>query len=208
MSDQDSVAAPVSDSANGGAAIQPEPDTKVFSQDEVNRIAGRARTEAIDKFAKDMGLANADDLGGIIKAQQEAAEASKTELQKAIDARLKAEQTAQKALDTANEKLIKAAFMAEAGKHQAAHPQDAYRLADLTGIKLTEAGEVEGVEAAVTALIENGRLTTSGKPTPPNLNGGAGSGDRPASKGAQPTQEEMEMARKMGVSIENYLKNK
>jgi len=206
---------PESDSVNGDATQQPEPDSRVlFSQDEVNRINAetkrRAKKQAEADFLAKFGVSSPDDLAAIVKAQKAAEDAQKSELEKAIAAQAKAEKKAEVALQAANDKLIRAAFLAEAGKVQAQYPKDAFLLADKSEIKLTDEGEVEGVEAAVKVLVDSGRLSTTGKPKAPNLDNGAGTGKRSTEKSGvdKLTQAEIAQANKMGVSLEDYAKNK
>ena len=51
-------------------------------------------------------------------------------------------------------------------------------------------------------------LLQPGKPKPPNLDNGAGSGQRAGGKNIRLTQEEIAMANKMNISLEDYAKNK
>ncbi len=68
--------------ANGG---------KTFTQDEVNAIVGRTRTEGREvgerALLEKLGVKSADDLTSIIQAARQAEEANKTELQRAQDAK-------------------------------------------------------------------------------------------------------------------------
>jgi len=120
--------------------------------------------------------------------------------------RLKAElDAAKKAIEVANEKardmLIRSAFVAEAAKLGAQHPEDVYVLADKAGVDVNESGVVEGVADAVKALVDAGRVTLGGKPRAPELNSGAGGGER-SSGSTQLTAGEIEAARLMGIPIE------
>ena len=120
--------------------------------------------------------------------------------------RLKAElDAAKKAIEVANEKardmLIRSAFVAEAAKLGAQHPEDVYVLADKAGVDVNESGVVEGVADAVKALVDAGRVTLGGKPRAPELNSGAGGGER-SSGSTQLTAGEIEAARLMGIQIE------
>ena len=102
--------------------------------------------------------------------------------------------------------MLRAAFLAEAGRRGAKHPNDAFMLADLSSVTID--GEViEGVEGAVQALIDSGRLPLVGKQQAPPLDGGAGSGSRPGVK-VKLTPDEIQAAKNMGVSLEDYAKYK
>lgn len=200
-------------SATGGAEQSPGTgEERVFTQDELNRINKRTKEQAeqraVNGLLETLGLESVDDLQAAIKAKQELENANKSELEKAMEAQRKAEQRAEAAVKAANDKLIKAALMAEAGKLGVSHPQDAHLLADMSKIELDDTGEVIGASEVVKELVESGRLVTTGKPKPPNLDNGAGGGDRQSDKAAKLTQEEIAIANKMGVSLEDYAKQK
>lgn len=131
-----------------------------------------------------------------------------SELEKAQKRAAEAEAAKDRALQEANDRLIKAAFIAEAAKAGAAHPEDAFALADLGAVAITDDGAVSGVAEAVKALVEGERLVMTGRPTAPNLDGGAGGGERTGEKAVRLSQEELEMARKMGLTPEQYQKGK
>jgi len=107
------------------------------------------------------------------------------------------------ALKLAQDRLIRASFVAEAAKANAAHPEDAFSLADLSGVAIDDNGQVSGVSAAVTALIEGNRLVLSTRPAAPALDGGAGGGTRSVST-VKLTDEQVKVARNMGLSPEDY----
>ncbi len=159
-------------------------------------------------------------------ANKEAAERRKRleELEKAEEARKQAEMTeldrlkaenealrkqAEAAVARAQDTLIRAAFVAEAAKAGAAHPDDVYLLADKSGVLVDDDGTVSGVAEAVKALIDAGRVPLAGKPKAPALDGGAGSGDRGnGSASVKLTPEEIAAAKKMGISLDAYAKRK
>lgn len=181
---------------------QSDDQGRVFTQEELDRIVG-------DRLARERGkYADYDDLKAAAAKLKELEDANKTELEKAQEAREAAERAAQAALTAANERLMRAAFLAQAAQAGAAHPEDAYALADKAGVVVAEDGTVSGVDAAVAALVEAGRLVMSGRPAAPNLDGGAGGGDRPSEKAAKLTAEELEIAAKMGITPEEYAKYK
>jgi len=116
------------------------------------------------------------------------------------------EQYAEAALD-AQVKLLEAAVIAEAGKARAKQPRDAWMLIDQSSLTVGEDGAITGAEDAVKALIDAGRLPTLDKPLAPSTDAGAGSGQKP-DPNAVATEEQIEMARKMGVSVDDYMKYK
>lgn len=140
------------------------------------------------------------------QAEAKRKEAEMTELQRLQKQAVDAEAARDAAIQNANATLIRAAFIAEAAKLGALHPDDAYALADKTGVTLAD-GLVTGAAEAVKALIEAKRLPVGSQLQAPNLNAGAGGGQRPDAV-PQATPEEVAEARKLGIKIEDYMKAK
>ena len=109
----------------------------------------------------------------------------------------------------ARETTIRSAFVAAAAQANATNPADAYALAMADGATIeVEDGRVSGVDEAVKALVDAGRLPTK-RAAAPNLDGGAGSGQRPADvKANNLTDEELRIARGLGITPEQYQKGK
>ena len=133
------------------------------------------------------------------------AEMTETDKLKAELAEAKAE--AAKAEAHARDTLIRSAFIAEAAKAQVAHPEDVYLLADKSAVDVDESGKVAGVAEAVKALVDAGRVPLAGRTPAPNLDGGAGGGDR-GNGSAKLTALELDLAKKLGIAPEQYAKNK
>ena len=158
------------------------------------RVAlGKANKEAGDRRKRLQELETAEQ-------ERQQSEMSETD-------RLKAElEATRKEAATANERakdtLIRAAIAVEAAKAGATHPEDVYLLADKSTMEVDKDGNVKGATEAVEALVKAGRILISEQQRlAPGLDGGAGNGDR-SKGGAKLTPEELEMARKMGVSPE------
>ena len=133
-------------------------------------------------------------------------EAEMTDLQKAQAKLAEMEQTLQETNQRARHTALSAEFKTQAALAGAAHPEDALALAGDATRYFAEDGNVQGVSEAVQALIEAGRLPTRGKPAPPNLDAGAGSGQRTGERRAgTATDAEVALARKMGLTVEQYL---
>lgn len=193
-----------------GSGQMPEGGEAKFTQADIDRIVKERLARQKSQFA------DYDDLKTKAAKFDELEQAQKSELEKwqeqarkANEAKTKAEQERESALREANNRLIKAAFIAEAGKLGAIHPEDAYLLADLAAVSIADDGAVTGVAEAVKALLEAGRLVTTGRPQAPSLDAGAGDNTpRWTDKGSQLTPEELHIARKTGVTPEQYLKAK
>jgi len=128
------------------------------------------------------------------------------ELERAQKRIADAEAAAEQANQQASETLVLASVIAEASKAGALYPEDAFNLIDRSGVKV-EGGKVEGVADAVKTLVEAGRLVMRRTSTP-NLDGGKGSGEREREKKSEATDEEASIARKLGLTIEQYLAGK
>lgn len=182
-----------------------QPDSgneRTFTQADLDRILADRLSREREKYA------DYEDLQQRASKWAEYEETQKTELQKAQEAKERAEKAAEAAQIAANERLMRAAFLAEAAKAGAAHPEDAYALASKAGLEVAEDGTVPGVDKAVAGLVEAGRLVMSGKPHAPNLNAGAGGGQRPSDKELALTPEEEATATAMGIPLEDYAKYK
>lgn len=186
-----------------GGGEQPEgEETRIFTQAELDRIIRDRLDRERQKYDDYDDLKKAKDELDALKAEQ------MSELEKAQARAADLEAERDRAVMEANDRLIKAAFVAAAAQAGAAHPEDAFALADLGGVEIGEDGQVTGVEDAVKALVEAGRLPMSDKRRAPGLDGGAGGGQGPGKKAPELSDEEREMARKMGLTEEQYQKAK
>ena len=175
-------------------------DGKTFTQDQLNAIVAERLARERGKFA------DYDDLKKAADKLREIEDAQKTELQRAQEAQQAAEERAKAATAAAQERLMRAEFLAKAALAGVAHPEDAYALADKSAVQMGEDGTVTGVSEAVKVLIDAGRLVMSGRPSAPDLNGGAGSGQRAGDKQLSLTPEQEDTARKLGISLDAYAK--
>jgi len=168
-----------------------------------------------DRLARQQAkYADYETLKGAAAQWEEHRLAQMSELEKAQARITELERVSAEAQEQAAQTLIRSAFLTEAAKLGATHPEDAYLLAELDGVNLDESGTVVGVVEAVAALAEAGRLVMAGKAKAPNLDGGAGSGTRTGDRSsieramAQLTPEELHVASSMHLTAEQYAESK
>lgn len=204
--------APTTDAPGGGQ--QPAGDAEQVKEESTASADPRFTNEQVEAIVEQRlarerkKYSDYGDLKDKAEKYAEYEEAQKSELQKAQEAAETAKKQRDQALQEANDRLIRAAFMAEAGKGHAKHPEDAYLLADLSDVSITDDGKVVGVKAAVEVLVSDGRLPTEGRPAAPSLDAGAGSGERTSDRPLKLTDAEIQAAKKMGVKPEDYQKYK
>ena len=176
------------------------PEVTMFTQEQVNAFMAEDRRKNAAKYA------DYDELRNKAAKYDELEAAQQTELEKAQAEAQAAREEKDKALASAQETLIRSAFVAEAAKAGLTHPEDAYALADKSAVTVDD-GQVSGVADAVKALVEAGRVPMTKPAAAPNLNGGAGGGERPDDEKPL-SDDELKAARRMGVSPEDYQKYK
>jgi len=175
-----------------------KPTEDVAAELERTRIALKAANkEAAERRKK---------LEELEKAEQDRKAAEMSELEKWKSEADKAKAEREAALKASQETMLKAAFLSEAALAGLQHPEDAYLLADKSGVEMTD-GQVSGVKEAIQALIKAERVPLA-KRTAPGLDAGAGSGENPKDKPKPLTDEELRAARRMGVKPEDYQKYK
>lgn len=192
-------AATVNTDAQGGGQ-QPG---KMFTQAELDAIIAERLSRQKAQYADYADLK--------AKAQKwgEVEEAQKTEAQKLAERAAKAERERDEAQQRSKARLIRAAFVAEAAKAGAAHPEDVFALADTANVKLDDDDNVTGVAEAVQAVIAAGRVPTLQAQRAPSLDAGAGGGKRASEQERIAlTDAELEQARKLRITPEQYAKNK
>ena len=177
-------------------------EPRTFTQSELDTIVADRLKREKEKYIDYADLKK--------KAEQWTAfeEAQKTELQKAQEAMQKALSERDQALARANERMKQAKFIEAAAALNVAHPEDAYALANMTGVSITDDGQVIGVAEAVKILVEAGRLPLTTRPKAPSLDGGAGGGEPNTDRQAELTESERQAALKMGIKPEDYAKSK
>lgn len=155
-----------------------------------NRSAAKAALEA---RAKELGYESVEEMEAALREHKKAQEAQKTEAQKLREA-LEAEKTkATQAAERAKRALIKAAFAEQAIAANLVSVDDAFALADLSGVEVKDDGTVEGVKEAVEQLVK-------AKPYLVKQTGGSGaSGGGNPPRGGQQPDNDAERGRQMAL---------
>jgi len=169
-------------------------------QAELERILGErlsraertAAKKALEARAKELGFESAEAMEAALKAYKDAQDAQKTEAEKLREA-LEAEKAkAKSAAEQAKRALIKAAFAEAAIAANLVSVDDAFLLADLSNVEVSDDGTVTGVKEAVEKLArEKPYLVKQGGP------GGVGGGNPP--RGNVPADDPAERGRQMAM---------
>ena len=198
--------------ANGGGEQPGNEGVLQLTQERLNEMMAerveRASKTTTEKLLKGLGVDKLDDLKGMVQGYRKLQEEQMSELEKAQKRAEEAERAQQEALERATDRLIRAAFMTAGAELRVKHPLDAMALADLGAVTVDDAGNVNGIKEQVQQLIEDGRLPTTDRPQAPGTNAGAGGGTRPAERAPQLAPEELEVARKLGLTPEQYAAGK
>lgn len=215
------AATPTTADANAGGqqaekgAVEPK-----FTQAEVNRLLGergkRAAQKALSDLLENLGLESLDDLKTTVEAQRKARENELSEIERLKEQadrlekeRERVRQERDAAIAAARQEKIARAFYEAAAALGAKFPETAMPLSDLSAVTLDESGQVLGVKEQVQALVDAGKIVMQeARPRPANLDAGAGGGQRPGDRPTELTQEELEIASRLGLSAEQYLKYK
>ena len=158
---------------------------KTYTQDEVNSITRDRLKRQEKKYA---------DYADLKKAASEwdaHQESQKTEHEKLEETVKRLELERDEAQRRTNDVILKSAFSTEAGKLGVQFPEDAHRFIDLSEFKV-ENGKVEGVEDAVKALVDSGRLPVkTTKTKTPDINAGTGGTSGPGETLSDEEKEEL-----------------
>lgn len=151
------------DGGQQGGAGSGQQSQPTFTQADLDRIAGNTRKEAMAKFAKDHGFDSVDDLKAAIKAQKDAEEQAKSDLQKAQEAEQR-EKTAREAAEAELRRLrIETAILEKATGLNFANPRDAMALLDMSKVEIDDTGKVTGFDKQLDDLAKSGRLPIKGQ---------------------------------------------
>lgn len=146
------------DVSNDGTK-KPE-STKTFTQEELDEIIAKRLERERKKYADYEELKAK--LAEYEKQEEERKRAEMSEIQRLqadLQAKIEAEQALQKQLsqlqETIKQEKIRNAFIVKAQLAGIAYVDDAYRLADFSGVEVDEDGNVKGIDAVVEQLVKN-----------------------------------------------------
>lgn len=157
----------------------------------LSRAEKSAQRKALEARAKDLGYESVADMEAALEAHRKAQDAQKTEAEKLRES-LEAEKA--KVADAqakARAALIKAAFVAEAATANLVSVDDAFKLADLSEVDVSEDGTVTGIKEAVEQLVKE-------KPYLVKQGQGAGTGGAPF-RGGPAQDNDAERARQIAL---------
>ncbi len=128
---------------------QPNAGGKTFTQAELDQIIKDRLDREREKY-KDF-----DALKSKAAEFDKLQDANKSELEKAQETARKAEEKGAAALSAANERLVRAEVKLIASQMGIIDPDAALALMDRSAVKVNDAGEVEGVKAALDKLVKD-----------------------------------------------------
>jgi len=167
---QDPPVDPPADPPGGGppAGDPPADPPKMVDQAEVDRIVQQRLERQRAQFG-----GTPDEIKERLKKLDDLEAASLSEKERLEKERDDFKEAAQTATQRAHDALIQAAVVAEASKAGAINPAAVVKLLDKSSLTVGDDGQVEGVEEAVTALLEAETYLVG---TPPMPNPGPGGG--------------------------------
>ena len=190
--------APISgDPSKPGAPTGDQP--KLLTQEEVNAIVGKVRSEERAKYA------DYDDLKGKAKSFEESQRQKLTEAERLKHDLAAAQRTAADAEMRVANTMIETEIRIKAASHGFINPSTVLRLVGRDGITYSEEKGVSGVEEALIALKASDPylVAPSGQAArAPNLN----PAPRQSGQGRALTADQREAAQRMHLSEEEYAK--
>ncbi|EMT54722.1 scaffold protein [Brevibacillus borstelensis AK1] len=190
----------------------PEP-TKTFTQEELDKIVADRIARERKKYEK---YADYDDLKKKAeeyeraeeerkKAEMTAQERLEAEKAEALRKAQEAEEAAQRTMSTANQRLIKSEFklLAKEAGIRADALEDAYKLADFSGVTVDEDGNVDGVKAVIESLIAGkSYLVEQAKKEPKTIGGPSGYSNNDEAKTLEAQLEDAKKQRNFSKVVE------
>ena len=149
-------------SNSGGSADNSGGNGAGFTQADLDRVAGQTRKEALRRWAKELGFDDPAAIEAVIKAQKDADEKAKTDLQKQQEKTTAAETRAQGLETRLYDVILRAAFDRAAAEKVAdldlayLAAREAKLLSSEAGVTVdVEAGTVAGVDKIVEKLLKD-----------------------------------------------------
>lgn len=189
---------PAGGAPTGGG--QPGSNGATFTQADLDRIAGQTRKEALAKWAKEHGFADVKEAEAAIKAQKEAEDKSKSNLEKAQTEAQREKAAREQAEARLTNTVLRAAFdraaMTLVGDLDLAYlaAQNAGLLSAENGIVVdVEKNSVTGLDKVIEKLLKDKPILKKVSQASPAGTGGAEGG---SSSTTSPTQEQDNQARR------------
>lgn len=207
------------DAASGGGENKPaagaeqnQAPAKTFTQAEVDLLAGRIRAEErqkLEKQARELGFNSVDELLAAAKAQKEAEEAAKSELERAKAAAEKAKAELEAVRQAANLRLIKAEVKVAASQAGAVDPDAVWALIQAdeglrSQITVDAEGNVTGAEKVVAALLKAKPYLKAQPQQPASVGGTAPPANTKTEKSPEEIAREIAAARKSAAPTKSF----
>jgi len=222
---------PSAGTKNTGNAEEKESKQENSKSEKENKIPYERFKEVNDSLKQfkevfsELGLEKPEDLKEFhqtfqqLKEEKEAKEREemdevtrvKTDYEKEKDKREKLEQQLQELQTNVQQEKIYNQFIKLANQNNIEYVDDAFKLADISSVKVTKDGKIEGVEDVITNLIEEKPFLVKQDKKEPKTIGGANAGNEKSEKTAEQMLEEAaEAARKSNRTEDkaNYAKLK
>lgn len=173
---------PGADPGNDPAKVDPPSFEAITSQEQLDKVLGARLAREREKFA------DYEELRRKAAEHDAAAEAAKTEAEKAIDAARKEGETA--ATAAANARIVRAEAKAAAATAKFRDPEVAVRLLDLAGVTVADDGTVDAaalktkldtLAAEHPYLVDDGKTVVTPPKPDPSQGGGGGGDEKPGS---------------------------
>jgi len=183
-----------------------------LTQKQLNQMqAERRKTgakQALEELLGKLGVESAEKLAEMVNTTKQAEQARLSEAEKLRKELETANAKAAQAEERARRRLLEASFVAEATAQGVRFPDTALPLADVSAVKISEDGSVDGVREAIKALVDAGKLVMRDRPQAPSTDARAGGGQKPTERTAALTEAELQVAKRLGLTPEEYQKYK
>lgn len=132
----------------------------------------------------------------LLKAQKDMERANMSEVERLKAEKAELEAAANQAREAITQMRLKDAFRSAAATKKVRFVDgamdDAFKLADLTGVQVEESGAVRGMEAAIDALLKAKPYLVAKPEPPPSIDASAGTGSGKPAGGPEITKQKVE----------------